>query len=150
MDKAGKILVFAGLAGLAYLAYKKFGAVLNYSVSFKNVRFGFDGFNPVVYLDAVWQNNSNQNLDISNLYGDVLVNGVYIAQLQSKDSLILNPKQTGTLTLQIGLSPLGVGQSASDLVNKIRQGVNVLFDGYVTINGVTVPVKKSILTVQNG
>lgn len=151
MKNEYKFLIAGGVILAGIWLYRKFGAVLSYDVKFQNFRVGFNGFTPTIAVDTVWKNNSSQRMDITGLYGNVLVNGVNVGQLQNKDSLLLDAGQTGTMTMQVNISPLALGQSASDIVKNLTStGANIVFDGYVTLNGVTVPIKKTLSLLQYG
>ncbi len=129
------LLPLAGLLALGLLLLKKAAGSLNYFI--RGVAIAFEGITPVLRLDIVVQNPSNQTFVVRSITGDVSVDSSVVGNASMFQTVTIAGNAQAVLPVQVRLSPLAI---VSDLVSIITKGSGIpktiVFKGYVNANEV--------------
>lgn len=127
------LLPVAGLLVVGLLLQKKAAGALNYFIN--KVAIAFEGITPVLRLDIVIQNPSNEGFVVRSITGDITSNGSVIGNASMFQTITISPNSQTLMPVFVRLSPLAV---VSDLVSLITKGSGIpqtiTFKGYVNAN----------------
>ena len=132
--KPSQLLVpVAGLLVIGLLLQKKAAGALNFLI--KNVAIAFEGITPVLRLDILVQNPSNQSFTFRSIVGGLYVDGSKVGDASMFQTITISPNSQQVLPVQVRLSALAI---VSDLVSIITKGSgipkSIRFSGYVNAN----------------
>jgi hypothetical protein len=136
----GKSLLLIGGAVLVYLLYLQKQAIglLTYAISSVNVTFS--GLNPVLQVNILIENVTNESFTISAMVGTLTSNGTVLGSLSSFTPITIPPVSQVNYPANITLQLIGL---ASDIVTLIQKGSGnsqtINFAGSVNANGVVAP-----------
>lgn len=127
------LLPVAGLLVIGLLLQKKAAAALHYFI--KGVAISFEGITPVLRIDVMVQNPSNQSFTVRSIVGSLFADGSKIGDASLFQTVTIAPNSQSVLPVQVRLSPLAI---VSDLVSLIMKGSGIpktiVFNGYVNAN----------------
>jgi LEA14-like dessication related protein len=139
-SKINKLLII-GAAVAAYFLYVQKQAIglLNYVIG--SVALSFNGLTPVLKINVLIQNVSNQSFTVTSFVGNVNVAGSSIGSMSSFTEVVIPPASQVTYPVYATLNLLG---AVSDLVNLIQSGsgtsTTITLKGFVNANGIVAPV----------
>jgi LEA14-like dessication related protein len=141
-----KTVVFLSLGAVAvYLLYKKANAA-------NKITFNFTGLKinpirllqkPTITLYFRLKNPTDTPLSLTSLTGKIFVNNNFLADLQSRESVIVPEMGSIIFSVNVQVGLLDLLTEITQLLSN-RQRVNVLFSGVVQAEGITLPVNQSI------
>lgn len=127
------LLPVAGLLAIGLLLQKKAAAALHYFI--KGVAISFEGITPVLRIDIMVQNPSNQSFTVRSIVGSLFVDGDKVGDASMFQTVTIAPNSQAVMPVQVRLSPLAI---VSDLVSLITKGSGIpktlTFNGYVNAN----------------
>lgn len=138
--KASHVIFGVGaLVLVGLLAAKRAAGFLSYYINKVGIRFeGFPIPAPILKLDVVAQNPSNELFVIRSIAGDAFIDNSKIGSVSMFQTINIPPNATATIPVEIRLSLTAV---VSDLVNLIQSGSGIpktiQLKGYVNANAVT-------------
>ena len=139
MNKSTVLLGIAAVAAWFLYTQKKAIGMLSYSI--QSVGLNFDGLTPILRLNILVQNVSQEAFVINAFVGNLVSNGDTIGTMSLFGQYAVPAASQSILPIDVRLSLIGV---VSDIVNVIQKGSgiaqNVSLTGYVNASGVVAPV----------
>ena len=136
------LLPVAAFIAISLFAQKTAAGFLNYLI--KSVAISFEGITPVLKIDVMVQNPSNQQFVIRSISGDALANDQVIGTFSMFQQVIISPNSQIALPVIVRLNPLAI---VSDLVTLILRGSGISqvikLKGYVNANNIVAPLELS-------
>lgn len=131
MKAINKKYLIAGLIGLVtlsgaalYLQYKK---LMDYVIGFKSIKIkkvSFTLFDFDLFLN--FQNKSTLKFTIENQSYDVYINNIYVTKLQNDSPVLISPKSTSVIGLNVKFNPQEVLQKLNKNVATLLVGTDKL------------------------
>jgi len=143
------IILVAGAALYYFSKLKVTGDNLKVNLVNVLVKKGSGGLSlPKVVLVFQIQNVTNNSLNLNAIVGDIYINGSYFANVSNLKPMIIQPKSTSYLDVDLQTSVLDTLPIIKDLILKTGPR-NLKLTGNLTVNanGILIPIKidKTIL-----
>ena len=134
-----KILIFTGLAILAYQIYRRIEAFKNLNISLQSVSFENNILAPVIILKLALQNNSDVKANLQSITGNVYINNSTLV------ATVLNSKPTVIEANTVTYVDVPVTSFLPAVLNTIsvflnRQLNSVTFNGQAMVDGILFPI----------
>lgn len=141
--KAKDILIPAGLI-IAWFVFAQRKALNLLSFLITKIKLSFEGITPILNVNLVIQNPSNEKYTINSFVGNLQSGTEIIGNVSSFVPTVILPNSQTTYPLTIRLSLIGV---VSDLIALIQQGSGIsqtlILNGYLNASGIVAPVNIS-------
>lgn len=134
-------LIIAGIVGIAaWFAYakKESAAILNYYL--KGLSIDFDGITPILNINVVVQNPSNEFYQVNSIVADVFADDELIGNLSTFTTVKIPPTSEVTIPVKVRLKLLGIVTDIIDLI-KNKSGIpkTLIFEGIINASGFVLP-----------
>ena len=130
-----------GAAALYFLARYRFSQKANFLL--QSVRPGGTLLAPVINIQLLVQNPTNQEIVIKSIVGTLTVGGKFLANISCfGDQKILGNSQS-LLNITARPSAIGVFNTLRQLITQPIPGTQIVFSGTANVDGINVPVEQS-------
>ena len=138
--KPSNILIPAALF-IGWLVYSKSKAINTLTFVVYGVGLKWSNITPILKVDLMVQNVSNETFNISSIVGSLYSNNIYVGNVTSFTPVNVLPASQIIVPIEIRLSLSGI---VSDLVSLITLGSgisqNLLLNGYINASGIVAPL----------
>lgn len=135
-------LVVGGLVAYLILMEKRAIANLNYVIA--GISLTFSGIVPVLGINILIQNVSNQSFDITSFVGSLTIDGTYVGDVSSFTPVIIAGSSQAYMNVKVNLSLIGI---VSDLINLMnsKSGIpkKLVLSGNINVNNIVAPLSLS-------
>lgn len=131
MKGINKKYLIAGLIGVVtltgatlYLQYKR---LMDYVISFKSIKIkkvSFTLFDFDLFLN--FQNKSTLKFTIESQSYDVYINNIYVTKLENNSPVLINPKSTSVIGLNVKFNPKEVLEKLNKNIANLLVGTDKL------------------------
>lgn len=134
-------LLLIGAAAIAYYLFTFQKAIGQLIYNINNTSIKFNGLSPVLVLTVQVSNPSNTTFSITNIVGNVTMNGNNLGSVLDFTPVIIAPSAQTSMTIDVNMSLTG---DAADLIslitNETGNAITIVFTGFVTANNVQAPI----------
>lgn len=138
-----KVLISGALAFLAYTAYGTVQAFESMTFKIKNISFGSIvlGSPLPAVITFTLLNSTSYPVTINSIYGSILINGLTVATLLNSAITATTIPANGSVDIPVSIT-ISISNAVEEIANSIisKTGMTTTFDGYITIQGVTLPI----------
>lgn len=133
------LLPLAGLFALGLFAQKRASAMLTYLID--GIGFAWEGTAPLLRLDMIVQNPSNEQFTIKSIVANAYTNGHTLGNISMFQTIVINPHSVQVLPVFVRMNLSAV---VSDLIALLQKGSGnpqeITLKGYVNANGFVSPL----------
>lgn len=130
------------LIALGLFAQKRASGFLSYYI--KSLALAFDGMTPVVKVNLVIQNPSNEQFVVRSLVATLFANGEAVGNVSAFTTITVNPNSQQILPVYVRLNTLSI---VSDIVTLFQNnsGIQMTLNlkGVVNANSIVAPIDVS-------
>lgn len=140
-DLKVKSLLLPAALFIGWLVYSQKKALDQLQFLVQGVGIKFDNFTPILKVDLMCQNVSNETFKINSIVGSLYSNNNYIGNVSNFTQISVLPSSQIIVPIEIRLSLTGI---VSDLINLIttKSGItqNLVLNGYINASGIVAPL----------
>lgn len=137
-----KFIIIGATLLILWLGRKK-RLFQNANVVLKNINVGGTLLQPKVFVTFGFINNTRETGKINRVFGTIYLNErTKIGDIDFAQTTIIQPQQVTDIQIPVDISFAGIAQTIQNLI-KQKEGT-YSFDGWVTVDGVSVPIDKRI------
>lgn len=136
------LLPVAALVAVSLYAQKRASGFLSFYI--QGIALAFEGITPVLRLNVVLQNPSNEQFVVRSLTGQVFANDELIGNISSFVTVYVNPNSAVVLPVYVRLNVISI---VSDLITLIQGGggfsQTIKVTGTANANSIMTPINLS-------
>jgi LEA14-like dessication related protein len=140
MKNIRPFIIVGGVAIIATALYRYYRRQIDFikDITYKITRFNIRSISAsLVSLDITTQiyNASNVEATVTEIYLDIVINGVKVGNVNEVKDMVIKPMQTSDVTFNVSFNPRLIGQNIVDILKLSLSAKNVLVDvnGYLKV-----------------
>ena len=133
--------IVGGAAALYFLARYRFSQKANFLL--QSVQPGGTLLAPVVKINMLVQNPTNQEIVIKSIVGTLTVGGKFLANISSFGDQKITGNSQSVLSITARPSAIGVFNTLKQLLTQPIPGTKIVFSGSANVDGINIPVEQS-------
>jgi hypothetical protein len=142
-NKYLKPLLLLGGAGLLYVALQASKFVFGLKVEFRDMFLGGTLISPVVFATLKITNPSDITVKLNRLTGKIFYQDTFVSDVESVYATDIEPNAIIYLDLKLQSKLGNMLETISQLI-KTKAKKDYVFDGFLTVNGLTIPYKTKL------
>lgn len=131
--------IIGGAAALYFISRLQFGRKANFIL--QSVKPGGTILQPIVKVQILVQNPTNQKVVVKSIVGSVYVDDKFLAYVSSFGDQIIEGNAESLVTINARPGVIGVFQTLKQLVTQPIGNIKIRFSGSANIDGTNIPIE---------